>query len=98
MFATGLFADFEQRNGLKVAPKFDTEANKSVSLVAELQREAGRPRCDVHWNNEILGTIRLARLGVYDPYRSPAAAGFPRGPRRATARGRRSQSGRGCWS
>ena len=76
-FAEGVFADFTARTGLAVAPKFDTEANKSVSLAAELEREAGRPRCDVHWNNEILATIRLARRGVYEPYQSPSAAPFP---------------------
>ncbi len=76
-FAEGVFADFQKESGLAVAPKFDTEANKSVSLVAELQQEAGRPRADVHWNNEILGTIRAARQGLYEPYQSPNATGFP---------------------
>src|SRR5688500_9947144 len=76
-FAEGVFADFQAASGLAVAPKFDTEANKSVSLAAELEREAGRPRCDVHWNNEILATIRLARKGVYEPHESPNAAPFP---------------------
>lgn len=76
-FAEGVFADFHSETGLAVAPKFDTEANKSVSLAAELEREAGRPRCDVHWNNELLATIRLARRGVYEPYESPNAAPFP---------------------
>ncbi|HET6574763.1 MAG TPA: extracellular solute-binding protein [Fimbriiglobus sp.] len=76
-FAEGVFADFHKESGLAVAPKFDTEANKSVSLVAELQQEAGRPRADVHWNNEILGTIRAARAGLYEPYESPVAAGHP---------------------
>jgi iron(III) transport system substrate-binding protein len=60
-----------------VAPKYDTEATKSVSLAAELAMEAQRPRCDVHWNNEILGTIRMARKGVYEPYTSPNADPFP---------------------
>jgi iron(III) transport system substrate-binding protein len=76
-FAEALLADFTRETGLAVAPKFDTEANKSVSLAAELEQESGRPRCDVHWNNEILGTIRLARKGVYGAYESPAAAPFP---------------------
>lgn len=76
-FAEGLLADFTRDTGLAVAPKYDTEANKSVSLAAELEREAGRPRCDVHWNNEILGSIRLARKGVYAAYESPNAAPFP---------------------
>jgi iron(III) transport system substrate-binding protein len=76
-FAEGVFADFTKDTQVAVAPKFDTEANKSVSLAAELEQEAGRPRCDVHWNNEILGTIRLARRGVYEPYSSPAASPYP---------------------
>lgn len=76
-FAEPLFAGFKADSGLDVAPKFDTEANKSVSLARELEAEAGRPRCDVHWNNEILNTIRLARKGVYESYSSPNAAPFP---------------------
>ena len=77
-FAERVFADFGTESGLTVAPKFDTEANKSVSLVADLEQEAGRPRADVHWNNEILGTIRAARAGLYEPYESPAAVNHPR--------------------
>jgi iron(III) transport system substrate-binding protein len=76
-FAEPLLADFARDTGLAVAPKFDTEANKSVSLAVELEREAGRPRCDVHWNNEVIGTIRLARKGVYERYESLNAAPFP---------------------
>jgi len=76
-FATGIFADFERDQKLKIAPKYDTEANKSVSLAAELETEAPLPRCDVHWNNEPLGTIRLARLGVYEPNSFAARDGFP---------------------
>jgi len=64
-FAAALFADFEKRTGIAVAPKFDTEANKSVGLTAELVQEKALPRCDVHWNNEPLGTIRLQRQSVY---------------------------------
>src|SRR5581483_9726648 len=57
-FAEKVLDDFTKRTGLAVAPKYDTEANKSVSLYMELMREKSRPRCDVHWNNEILSTIR----------------------------------------
>lgn len=76
-FAEGVFADFHIESKLAVAPKFDTEANKSVGIAVELEAEAARPRADVHWNNEILATIRLARKGLYEPYMSPAAAPFP---------------------
>lgn len=76
-FAVGVFDDFKADATLAVEPKFDTEANKSVSLAAELEAEANRPRCDVHWNNELLATIRLARKGLYEPYLSPNAAPYP---------------------
>lgn len=76
-FATGVFADFRAAVGADVAAKFDTEANKSVGLATAIESEVGRPRCDVHWNNELLATIRLARLGAYEPYRSPMAAPYP---------------------
>jgi len=76
-FADGILADFTRRSNLPVAAKFDTEATKSVSLATELTLEAQRPRCDVHWNNEIIGTIRLQRLGIYAPYKSPSAAPYP---------------------
>lgn len=76
-FAESIFSDFEKGSKLSVAAKYDTEANKSVSLAAELEAEAARPRCDVHWNNEILATIRLARKGIYAKYESPNSASFP---------------------
>jgi hypothetical protein len=76
-FADGLLRDFTTESGLPVAPKFDTEANKSVSLFVELVHEKDRPRCDVHWNNEILSTLRLQRQGLLEPYDSPAAAPYP---------------------
>jgi iron(III) transport system substrate-binding protein len=76
-FAAGLLDDFKQRTGLAVAPKYDTEANKSVSLYVELVNEKDRPRCDVFWNNEILATIRLQRQGLLEPYDSPSAKPYP---------------------
>jgi iron(III) transport system substrate-binding protein len=75
-FAEGLFADFKQKTGLDVAPKYDTEAKKSVTHYHEIVSEKSRPRCDVFWNNEILGTIRLQRQGLLEPYDSPSAAPF----------------------
>lgn len=76
-YAEPVFADFTIESKLAIAPKFDTEAQKSVSLIAELAAEAKRPRADVHWNNEILGTIFAARQGLYEPYMSPSAANYP---------------------
>ena len=76
-FAEDILKEFKERTGLDVQTKYDTEANKAVGLYEDLVREAVRPRCDVHWNNEILGTIRLQQKGIYQPYASPAAEPFP---------------------
>jgi len=76
-FADELFRSFSARTGIATDAKYDTEANKSVSLYAELVNEKDRPRCDVWWNNEILGTIRLDRQGLLEPYASSAAEGYP---------------------
>lgn len=76
-FAEPILRDFTKETGLAVEPRWDTEANKSVGLYEDLVREQDRPRCDVHWNNEILATIRLQRRGLLEPYRSASAQPFP---------------------
>jgi iron(III) transport system substrate-binding protein len=76
-FALGLLQAFRDETGIAVVPKFDTEANKSVSLYAEIVEEKGRPRCDVFWNNEILSTLRLREQGLLAEYHSPSAEGYP---------------------
>ena len=76
-FANGILADFTKDSHLRVDVKYDTEATKSVSLISELLAQKSKPRCDVHWNNEILGTIRLDRAGLLESYASPSAATYP---------------------
>jgi iron(III) transport system substrate-binding protein len=76
-FAEQVLADFTRATGWQVGPKYDTEADKSVSLYVELLNESARPRCDVFWNNEIVSTIRLQRRGLLEPYNSTAAAPYP---------------------
>ncbi len=76
-FADAILDDFTHRTGIDVVKRYDTEANKSVGLYDDLIRESAQPRCDVHWNNEILATIRLQRQGIYAPYESPSALPFP---------------------
>ena len=76
-FASSILADFKKDSHLRVDPKYDTEATKSVSLISELLAQKNKPRCDVHWNNEILGTIRLDRAGLLESYTSPSAATYP---------------------
>ena len=93
-FAVGVLGTFRERTGLEVVPKFDTEANKSVSLYTELVAEKDRPRCDVFWNNEILSTIRLQHQGLLEGYESPSRETTPRGPGPTTTPGTPSPRGR----
>lgn len=76
-FAEAILDDFSRETGIEVVTRWDTEANKSVGLYQDLLREAASPRCDVHWNNEIVATLRLQKQGILEPYDSLAAASFP---------------------
>jgi iron(III) transport system substrate-binding protein len=48
-----------------------------VGLANEIIANAARPRGDLFWNNEILHTIRLEKLGLLESYRSPLARYYP---------------------
>lgn len=63
-FSEPIFKQFEAETGIRVKPVFDTEAVKSVGLVARLIGERNNPQCDVFWNNEIVRTILLKRKGI----------------------------------
>ena len=97
-FAEPVFEQFARATHLKPATKFDVESTKTVGLVNEIIAEAQQPRCDVFWNNEILNTLRLEKLGLLESYRSPSAEAFdaqwksPNGTGPALLRGREF-----CW-
>ncbi len=76
-FSEPVLDEFEKSTGVKVLPKYDIESTKTVGLTAAIIEEAGRPRCDVFWNNEILNTLRLEEKGLLDVYASPAGNAFP---------------------
>ncbi|MEZ5941311.1 MAG: extracellular solute-binding protein [Planctomycetaceae bacterium] len=77
VYAQELLDQFTEETGIPVAVKFDTEATKSLGLVNLLVSEKENPRCDVFWNNEVLGTVKLQQEGVLSPYKG---AGFERIP------------------
>src|ERR1700730_8719126 len=76
-FAKPLFDDFASRNAIAVRPKFDAESTKTVGLVAALIQERDRPRADVFWNNEILNTLRLQKLGLLQAFSPEIAKEYP---------------------
>lgn len=59
---------FKKDTGLDVLVVTDTEATKTFGLVQRLIDERTNPRADVWWSSEPLGTIRLARERIIEPY------------------------------
>lgn len=86
LYAQPILDRFTQRTGIKVLAKWDTEASKTTGLVKALLAEQERPRCDVFWNNEVSQTVRLAKAGALEVYKSPAAEGIPAWARDAEGR------------
>jgi iron(III) transport system substrate-binding protein len=76
-FSEPILDDFESATKIDVLAKHDVESTKTVGLVNAIIQEQNRPRCDVFWNNEILHTLRLEKLGLLAPYRLPHADKFP---------------------
>lgn len=76
-FSEPVLEKFTADTGISALPKYDVESTKTVGLTQAIISESGRPRCDVFWNNEILHTLRLKKLGLLDVYTSPSAAAFP---------------------
>lgn len=68
VYAEEVLRDFERESGIPLEIRFDTEATKSLGLVQLIQRERNQPRCDVFWNNELLGTLDLLDQGLLVPY------------------------------
>lgn len=65
-FSEPLLQQFEKETGIRVLAKYDVESTKTIGLVNAIIQERDRPRCDVFWNNEILHTLRLQKLGLLD--------------------------------
>jgi iron(III) transport system substrate-binding protein len=59
------------------------ESTKTVGLVTRIINERGQPSCDVFWNNEILHTLRLEKLGLLETFLTPAGDTFPENYRSA---------------
>lgn len=68
-----VLAAFTAGTGIAVDSAGDTEATKTTGLVQRLLNERDRPRADVWWSSEAIGTVRLAREGVLQAYSSPSA-------------------------
>lgn len=67
-FSSAVLEEYGRETGLQVLPKYDIESTKTVGLVSAIIAEQNRPRCDLFWNNEILHTLRLKKLGLLDVF------------------------------
>ncbi len=65
-FAAPILDAFERHTDHEtgVIPKFDVESTKTVGLVSRIIAEEEKPVCDLFWNNEIIHTVRLQKLGL----------------------------------
>jgi len=77
VFSQEILRAFEQKTGIKVEPRFDTEATKSLGLTNLIIREQDHPRCDVFWNNQSLGTAALKEQGLLEVYRGDGYVRIP---------------------
>jgi iron(III) transport system substrate-binding protein len=77
VYSEKVLRHFSNDTGIRVETRFDTEATKSLGLVELISKEAKHPRCDVFWNNELLGMLDLQAKGLLEPYQGP---GFQRIP------------------
>lgn len=76
-FSRPLLDRFAKELQLDLTQRHDTEAAKTVGLVSALIEEKEHPRASVFWCNELAQVVRLAQLGILEPYQSPAAADVP---------------------
>lgn len=61
-----------------IIAKFDVESTKTVGLVSQIIAEGDRPQCDLFWNNEILHTVRLQKLGLLKAHDWQVDSSWPR--------------------
>lgn len=78
-FAEPIFAGHERSVDYEtgIIAKFDVESTKTVGLVNQIIAEQNSPVCDLFWNNEIMHTVRLQKLGLLRPRKWAVAEGWP---------------------
>lgn len=78
-FAFPILDSFERSSGggTRVIAKYDVESTKTVGLVNLIIAEQDAPHCDLFWNNEIMHTVRLQKLGLLEPRKWTVDAGYP---------------------
>ena len=84
-FSQSVLEDLGSELQMQVRVKYDQESNKTVGLATELIQTQQNPKADIFWNNEILHTIRLERLGLLEPITEADLNRFPQAYRSPTS-------------
>ncbi len=77
VYSEPILKEFQKRSGIRVRVVYDVEASKTTGLINRLIAERDLPNCDVFWNSEFAGTVRLKNMGLLQRYVSPLAEGIP---------------------
>jgi iron(III) transport system substrate-binding protein len=77
IYSDAILQKFQDRTGIKLVIRYDTEATKSLGLVNLLIAEKDDPVCDVFWNNEVLGTMKLKTEDVLQAYSKAESSRIP---------------------
>ena len=77
IFAEQVLDDFSNETGIRVQARYDTEATKSLGLINLIVQERAQPRCDLFWNNELLGMVELQQQRLLEPYRGSSWQRMP---------------------
>ena len=77
IFAEQVLDDFSRETGIRVQARYDTEATKSLGLINLIIQERSQPRCDVFWNNELLGMVELKQQGLLERYQGQSWQRMP---------------------
>lgn len=75
--ALPVFADFTKATGIRVKAKYRDEFGNFEQLVQTLETEHAAPKCELLWDNELLGTLQLERADVLRSYTSAAMNALP---------------------
>ena len=76
-FSAPILEGYGRAEGIDVKPQYDIESTKSFGLAGRIIAEAPAPLCDLYWNNEIINTLRLKRLGLLEPFHPEHADAYP---------------------
>ncbi|QDU54466.1 extracellular solute-binding protein [Aeoliella mucimassa] len=77
IFSHPILDEYQATTGIEVLTKTDTESTKTIGLTEAIIAERERPRCDLFWNNEVMHTMRLAKLGILEPVEVDQAQFYP---------------------